>query len=85
MGFKEHLCHYWKIRTEKYAHLLNLVRSEAVLEDLEVGDKLIFVLRVHLHTSHWNIAYMYSKHTVAVTQPPFVDEEKKDTDQRSSP
>ena len=36
--------------------LVDLVRAEDVLQDLEVGDEFVLVLRIHLHSLHGYIA-----------------------------
>ena len=49
-------------------YLLDLVATEGVLEDLEVGDELILVLRVHLDAVHRKIACSRKQRAVAVTK-----------------
>ena len=48
-------------------HLFDFVGAEGVLEDLEVGNELVLVLRVHLDASHRYIACMWEADAVAVT------------------
>ena len=51
-------------------YLLDLVATEGVLEDLEVGDELVLVLSVHFDTGHWYVAWSPRKSPATVTNPP---------------
>ena len=54
---------------EGRVHLFDFVGAEGVLEDLEVGDELVLVLRVHLDTGHWHVAYPSQYVAIPVTNP----------------
>ena len=65
----------WRIRgrssqLKDVAYLLDLVATESVLEDLEVGDELVLVLGVHLDTGHWYVACSPQSSPDTVTNPP---------------
>ena len=53
--------------SEGTTYFFNLVLSEGVLKDLEVADKLVLMLRVHLDAGHRYIACMWEPDAVAVT------------------
>ena len=53
--------------SEGTTYFFDLVLSEGVLKDLEVTDKLVLMLRIHLDASHRYIACMWEADAVAVT------------------
>lgn len=53
-------------------YLVDLFGLEHILHDLVVGDELILMFRVHLHSRHWYIAFSTMQLISAILNTPLI-------------